>query len=140
MEGERSAPMVSDVAARPGPQGTPLTPALVAQAQAGDEAAFEAIFEAYYPRIVSYCYRLVGEQESAQDLAQDTFVKAYYALPRTGAGLNLQAWLFTIATNTALSALRARRRRAWLPLLDRYPAPSGGSGSLEAVDDREVLQ
>src|SRR3954464_6100711 len=96
---------------------TTVPPGLIAQAQAGDPTAFEAIFEAYYPRIVSYCYRLVGDQESAQDLAQETFVKAYHALPRTGEGLNLPAWLFTIATNTALSALRSRRRHAWLPLL-----------------------
>ena len=128
--------MVTDAATRPGA----LTPAVIARAQAGDPGAFEAIFEAYYPRIVSYCYRLVGEQEQAQDLAQDTFVKAYHALPRTGAELNLQAWLFTIATNTALSALRRRRRLAWLPLLDRYPAPGGGYGSVEAVADRVLLQ
>src|SRR5438067_13498765 len=103
---------------------TGVTPALIAQAQAGDPAAFEAIFAAYYPRIVSYCYRLVDDAEQAQDLAQDTFVKAYHALPRTGDGLNLQAWLFTIATNTAISALR-RTRLAWLPLLDRHPVPPG---------------
>lgn len=119
---------------------TSLPPALIAQAQAGDPVAFEAIFEAYHPRIVSYCYRLVGDGEQAQDLAQDTFVKAYHALPRTGEGLNLQAWLFTIATNTALSALRRRRRIAWLPLLDRHPAPGGGYGSVEQVGERELLQ
>lgn len=119
---------------------TSLPPAVIAEAQAGDPAAFEAIFEAYYPRIVSYCFRLVGDAEQAQDLAQDTFVKAYHALPRTGAGLNLQAWLFTIATNTALSALRRRRRIAWLPLLDRHPAPDRGYGSVEQVGDRELLQ
>jgi len=124
-----------DVAALP----FALTPLLIAQAQAGDPAAFEAIFEAYHPRIVSYCYRLLGDVESAQDVAQDTFVKAYGALPRTTAGLNLQAWLFTIATNAALSVLRRRRRIAWLPLLD-HPAPPGGYGSVEAISDRALLQ
>ena len=61
-------------------------------------------------------------------------------LPRTGEGLNLQAWLFTIATNTALSALRRRRRIAWLPLLDRYPAPARRLRLGGAVGDRELLQ
>ena len=119
----------------------PISPALVVRAQAGDEAAFEAIFAVYYPRIASYCCRLVGDAEAAQDLAQETFIKAYHALPRTRAELNLQAWLFTIATNTALSALRQRRRRPALPLQEWLVAPAGmGGGLIEAVDDRALLQ
>ena len=95
MEGERNAPMVSDAATGP----VALTPSVVARAQAGDAGAFEAIFEAYYPRIVSYCYRLVGEQEQAQDLAQDTFVKAYHALPRTGVDLNVSGASWTLSAS-----------------------------------------
>ena len=120
-------------------QAAGLDPVVIAQARAGDQAAFAAIYAAYYPRIVSYCRRIVRDATLAEDLAQDTLIKAYHALPRTTPDLRLPAWLFRIATNTALSALRTRRRVIWLPLLDWHPARDG-SDSPAAVDDRAILR
>ena len=79
-------------------------------------AAFAAIFDQYQVRIYRYLRSLVGESVLAEDLAQDTFVKAYKALSQTPPPDNLNAWLYAIATNTALSALRRRKLVAWLPL------------------------
>src|SRR5207253_2941404 len=55
--------------------------ALTQAARRGSETAFAAIFERFQSPIVNYIYRLVGDWEAANDLAQDTFLKAYGALP-----------------------------------------------------------
>src|SRR5689334_306010 len=100
-EGE---PLTSTPAARP----EPAERVLVARARAGDQAAFGEIFDQYQTPLVNYLYRVVGDWELAADLAQDTFLKAYQALPRTDEPLQLGPWLYRIATNTALDALRRR--------------------------------
>jgi RNA polymerase sigma-70 factor (ECF subfamily) len=79
---------------------------------------FDDIFARYHGPIYGYILSMVGNAEQAQDLTQDTFVKAYKALPATH-DLVLPAWLYRIATNTALDALRRRRRVTWLPLSPR---------------------
>jgi RNA polymerase sigma-70 factor, ECF subfamily len=56
--------------------------------------------------LLRYLNHLCGDREKANDLLQETFVKAYKGLPHTRSDLNLKAWLYKIATNTARSALR----------------------------------
>jgi len=80
---------------------------------AGD---FEAIYAMYQPRIAGYLARMVGDPDVAADLTQDVFLKAFRAIGPTKPGLNLKAWLFTIATNAALDHHRHRRLLLWLPL------------------------
>lgn len=92
--------------------------ALVMRARRGDAAAFSEIFERYQHRIVNYIYGLVHDRELANDLAQESFLKAYRALPRMDDDLRLAPWLYRIAGNTAFSALRRRRLIRWLPLLN----------------------
>lgn len=77
---------------------------------------FSTIFDTYYTRILRYLDVLLRDPGLAEDLTQDTFVKAYRALQLGTSPENLKAWLYAIATNTAMSALRHRRIRAWLPL------------------------
>jgi RNA polymerase sigma-70 factor (ECF subfamily) len=115
-------------------------PALPAGEQGPDDRDFERFFNEYHHAILTYIYRLVGDWEQAQDLTQDTFVKALRSqalwtleLPRS--------WLYAVATNTAFDYLRRRRRIAWLPLTELampasallLPAPE------EAVVQREQL-
>ncbi len=89
--------------------------AAIAEARAGDVAAFAALFDAYHGPITSYLYRLTSSRETADDLAQDTFIKAFRALDRTPDDLNFRAWLYRIATNTAASWHRRQRLLTWLP-------------------------
>jgi RNA polymerase sigma-70 factor, ECF subfamily len=110
-------------------EGFALTVALdetnwIARARQGDAAAFEAIYQRYERRIYSFVYRMMGNPEDASDLTQDTFVKAYLALPRTTADLNVSAWLHRIASNACLDVLRRRRLVQWLPwdVFDTNPA------------------
>ncbi len=87
----------------------------VAQAREGDATAFEAIYNRYERRLYAFVYRLMGNSEDAYDLTQDTFVKAYMALPRTAPDLNLSAWLHRIASNACMDVLRRRKLIRWLP-------------------------
>ncbi len=96
----------------------------ITRAREGDQAAFEAIYNRYERRIYAFVYRLMGNSEDAYDLTQDTFVKAYLALPRTTPDLNVSAWLHRIASNACLDVLRRRRLVQWLPwdVFDTNPA------------------
>src|SRR5688500_13674828 len=88
---------------------------LIARAQAGDHAAFEAIFTQYQTAIYNYIYRLMGSAEDAYDMTQDTLLKAYLALPKTSDDLRVGAWLYRIATNVCLDELRHRKLVKWQP-------------------------
>jgi len=80
--------------------------------------SFDQIYDEYKTPIYNYVYHLVGDREQADDLTQDTFLKAFRALPKMDGNLKLSAWLYRIATNTAYDALRRRKLIAWLPWQD----------------------
>ncbi len=88
---------------------------MIERAQQGDALAFEGIFNAYRGPIYSYILRIMGNSEEAYDLTQDTFLKAYKALPKTSPDLNLPAWLYRIAPNTCRDQLRRRKIIRWQP-------------------------
>lgn len=90
---------------------------LVGKARAGDPVAFERLFEQYHAPILNYVHRMVGDRALAEDLTQDAFVKAYRALPGTRPDLAFKAWIYRIATNTAISHLRRRKVIRWVPFL-----------------------
>ena len=86
--------------------------------RAGDAAALiERLYSDYQTPILNYLYRLVGEASIAEDLAQETFTRAWRARARLVAVDNPRAWLYRIATNAARDHLRRRRLISWLPLL-----------------------
>lgn len=88
---------------------------LVRAAREGDSAAFTTLVERYQQRIGGYLYRLVGDRETAADLTQETFMRAYRALTTARAVDAFRAWLFRIATNLARDHLRRQQRIRWLP-------------------------
>jgi RNA polymerase sigma factor (sigma-70 family) len=90
---------------------------LVARARSGDAIAFERLFEKYHAPILNYLHRMVGDRALAEDLTQDSFVKAYRALGNTRPDLAFKAWLYRIATNTAISHLRRKKLIRWVPIL-----------------------
>jgi RNA polymerase sigma-70 factor (ECF subfamily) len=96
---------------------------LVERARAGDQAAFAQLFEQYHAPILNYLHRMVSDRALAEDLTQDTFIKAYNALPRTKPDLAFKAWLYRIATNTAISHLRRGKIIKWLPFLSDRETP-----------------
>jgi RNA polymerase sigma factor (sigma-70 family) len=80
---------------------------LVDLVRAGSDPAFEAIVERYRRALMRYVSRLLPP-ERAEDVVQQSFVKAYEAMHRDAAELNLRPWLYRIAHNSALNALRDR--------------------------------
>lgn len=84
---------------------------LVQAAIAGDSAAFTALFHRYHPMIHAYAYRLCLCAADAQDVAQETFIKAACALPCYEPGAPFHHWLYRICTNTARDCLRRNARR-----------------------------
>ncbi|MDI7277475.1 MAG: sigma-70 family RNA polymerase sigma factor [Anaerolineae bacterium] len=114
---------------------------LLERVRHGDVASFEAIFEEYHQRICRYLCSLVGDLDLAEDLAQQTFLKAYRALGRGSPPENLKAWLYAIATNTALSALRRRKlmqRLSFYPQAERIRSP--GPDQETRLGQQELLR
>ena len=92
--------------------------AVIERAREGDEDAFAEIYEYYSTPIHRYAYRILGNPEQADDLTQETFIRAYQNLDRLGGEPNLSAWLYRIASNACMDALRRRKRITWLPFRD----------------------
>jgi RNA polymerase sigma factor (sigma-70 family) len=76
-----------------------------------DEAGFEAIVAAHHGEIYRYLRRLSWRATEADDLSQETFLRAYRARMRLTPDANVRAWLFTIATNVFRNHVRSERRR-----------------------------
>jgi RNA polymerase sigma-70 factor (ECF subfamily) len=114
--------------------------ALTREARLGSEAAFSSIFERFQAPLVNYLYRLVGDWDNANDLAQDTFLKAYNALPRTDETLQISPWLYRIATNTALDSLRRRKRITWVPFKIEMEPVAPQSDYAPRHADKDAIQ
>src|SRR5919107_5385140 len=82
--------------------------ALVARILAGDRDRFTELVKRYEKRVVNYVYRITHRYEEAHDLAQEIFVKVFMALDRYDPKYQFSTWLFRIAQNTAIDALRKK--------------------------------
>ncbi len=89
---------------------------LVDSAKSGDEAAFAEIVRRYRNPITNYLYRFLNDYEEGVDLAQETFVRVYFALDRYHTEYAFSTYIYRIATNLAISELRKRKRRKLVSL------------------------
>ncbi len=81
---------------------------LIQQAQAGDTWAFGELVRHHYPPIVNVAYRICGEMTLAEDMAQETFLRAWLNLNSFRPTGSLKNWLYRIAVNATLDALRRK--------------------------------
>jgi len=83
---------------------------LIARAKEGNMEAFETLVRKYQQTIYYLCRRMAGSHQAADDLSQETFIKAYFALSQFREQMNFYAWLRKIAVNNSLNYLKAQKR------------------------------
>jgi RNA polymerase sigma-70 factor (ECF subfamily) len=101
--------------------------ALVAQARTGDQEAFRALVERHSRPVFRLAYRMTGNEEDAEDVVQETFLRAYRRLDQFEMKSQVGSWLHRIAANCAYDQLRSRVRRKEDPLEaepDEGPSPA----------------
>jgi RNA polymerase sigma-70 factor, ECF subfamily len=107
---------------------------LVARILGGDPDRFTELVSRYEKRVINYVYRITHRYEDAHDLAQDIFVKVYLALDRYDPKYQFSTWLFRIAQNSAIDALR-KKSIAEVPLTRQSSDEEGGTVEREFADD-----
>ena len=105
--------MPEDVAAT-----EPTDEVLISKAQAEDTAAFDVLIRRYYSRLYGLVYNMTSHHEDTNDILQETFTKAYHALPGFRGNSSLYTWLHTIAYNKCLTFLKRRGKRYSVSLND----------------------
>ena len=88
-----------------------MTHQALERARAGEEDAFRALTDAYRRELQVHIYRIVGSVQDAEDVLQETLLAAWRGLDAFEGRASVRAWLYRIATNRSLDALRAARRR-----------------------------
>ncbi|MCI0703494.1 MAG: RNA polymerase sigma factor [Planctomycetia bacterium] len=107
-------------------------------AQAGDRSAFARLVERYWDRLYRWLYHLARDRHTAEDLTQETFLKALAAVKTFRAGSNFRAWVFRIGHNNFVNQKRSERRtKHQLP--EDAVAPEGNSAELSA-ENREAVE
>jgi RNA polymerase sigma-70 factor (ECF subfamily) len=108
--------------------------AAVAKAKGGDEEAFRVLVERHSRSIYRLAYRMTGRPEDAEDVVQETFVRAYKQLGRFEARSNFGTWLYRVGFNCAIDYMRARPHRESTESQETLERMSPGS-SAPSMDD-----
>jgi RNA polymerase sigma-70 factor (TIGR02960 family) len=96
----------------------------LARARAGDEDAFRELTDPHRRELQLHVYRMVGSAQDAEDLVQETLLAAWRGLEQFQERASIRAWLYRIATNRSLDALRASRRRPEEQRMTQMPEPT----------------
>jgi RNA polymerase sigma-70 factor (ECF subfamily) len=102
----------------------------------GEDLALNAIMERWKSRLIAYLYRFTGNEATALELAEETFVRVYQSRAKFRAGGQFSIWLFGIAANLAKNHLRWLRRHPTVTIDEADTVASEGS-PLKAVESRE---
>ena len=107
-------------------------PAVIRAAAAGDLGAFEQLVRAYQQHVWRFLRRLLGDAASAEDVAQETFLRVFRRLPTFTFDAKFSTWVFQIARNAGIDELRSRQRRTRLASLAPPPAPPAAAPEARA--------
>ncbi len=113
---------------------------LAARARDGDSQAFVELVVRHQDRVFRFVLRMLGSRDDAMDLAQDTFIRAWQAMPRWREDAQFGTWLLQIARNAALDALRRRQVVAFEPLDDDVFRADPGPGPEAQWHTRQRFQ
>jgi len=109
---------------------------LVDATRGGDESAFGEIMQRYRNPLTNYLYRFLNDYEEAVDLAQETFVRVYFALDRYHTQYAFSTYIYRIATNLAISEIRRRKRRKLLSLTGLFQGEDDSEVEFQPTDSR----
>jgi RNA polymerase sigma-70 factor (ECF subfamily) len=125
---------------------------LIERCQRGDTQAFDELMARYETKVYNLAYRLLGDAEEAYDIAQETFLRVYRALPRFRGGSTLHTWIHRIVVNLCLDEMKKRRRRPQLvqesppeeeesheSLIDRIPDETADPEELTLSRERQLI-
>lgn len=108
----------------PAPRAAPDEAELIARAQRGDKAAFGRLLRMHQRRVYACAIHMLGDRGEAEDAVQETFLRAWRALPRFDGRAELSTWLYRICINVSLNTLRRRKRVDAADIADpRVPEP-----------------
>ncbi|MEO8042352.1 MAG: sigma-70 family RNA polymerase sigma factor [Acidobacteriota bacterium] len=112
--------------------------ALIEATKNGDESAFAVIMARYRNPITNYLYRFLNDYEEAVDLAQETFVRVYFAIERYHTDYAFSTYIYRIATNLAISELRKRKRRTILSLTGLFQVDAEDDTEFQPTDNKAL--
>lgn len=112
---------------------------LVNRCLRGDQRAFEELVLKYQNKIYTLCYRYMGNEEDAYDMAQEAFVKAYRSLHNFKGESSFGTWIYRITTNVCLDEMRRRKRRVIATSLDEPLDTGEGEVGKEVMDTAPPL-
>ena len=104
-----------------------MTEDLIGLVKAGDEHAFRQLVGPYQGELQLHCYRILGSAQDAEDALQETLLAAWRGLAQFEGRSSVRTWLYRVATNCCLKALRSANRRPpvnWPPPGAEVPKPS----------------
>ena len=89
---------------------------LVEKLKGDDSTALRTLYEIYKERIYNVCYRMLNNQQDAEDATQDVFIKAFRSIYQFHGNAKLSTWLYQIAVNTSLNYIRRKKITTWFSL------------------------
>ena len=112
--------------------------ALIEATRNGDEQAFAEIVSRYRNQITNFLYRFLNDYDEAVDLAQETFVRVYFAIDRYHTQFAFSTYIYRIATNLAISEIRRRKRRRLLSLTGLFQSDDDSQVEFQPPDTRNL--
>ena len=115
--------------------------ALIGKAQSGDTSAFASLVTEHSTLVYNLALRILNDPQEAEDVAQETFVRAWQALPRFRADSRLRTWLYRIATNLCYNRLpHLKRELAALDPDTEIDLPGDRQGVEDALVSAEIIE
>jgi RNA polymerase sigma-70 factor (ECF subfamily) len=111
---------------------------LIEATKRGDEAAFAEIVHRYRSPLTNYLFRMLSDYEEAVDLAQETFVRVYFAIERYHTDYAFSTYIYRIATNLAISEIRKKKRRRLLSLTSFFQSEDGDAQEIHLPDEKSL--
>lgn len=112
---------------------------LIAMVVSGDQDAYRVLVDRYSNLVYTVAVRIVGNEEDAEDVAQETFVRAYRALARFRGDSKFSSWIYRIAVNRALTHLKRRKRRPATVELSATPSVASEVTSRRVEENPEQV-